>query len=274
MPELPEVEIVKQGLERLLGEKPRFRKLEALRPDLRFPIPTYASDILANQDLLGIHRRAKYLFFETKQGHLISHLGMTGTWRLYDRRQGLRPHDHVLLHFAKKTLVYNDPRRFGFLQWLPATQSLRDYAAAHKLGPEPLDTSSFHRDYLWQKSRAKKQSIKSFLMDQATVVGVGNIYAAEALFLAGIQPQRPAHNLSKDRAHRLVTAVQEVLAAAILAGGSSISDYKQASGEKGYFQMQFKVYGREGLGCYQCATPIRNKVIAGRSSFYCPRCQR
>ncbi|MEC9281366.1 MAG: bifunctional DNA-formamidopyrimidine glycosylase/DNA-(apurinic or apyrimidinic site) lyase [Bdellovibrionota bacterium] len=272
MPELPEVETVKRGIIELVGEKTLLKKLELKRQDLRFPIPSDIVRRFKNVEILQITRRAKYLMFHTPKGILVSHLGMTGTWREKTKNEILRTHDHILMHLKDKVLIYNDPRRFGSFEYCGLDQ-LESFVRFKHLGPEPLDEERFNFEYLWKKSRKKELVIKNFIMDQRVVVGVGNIYAAEALFLSAIKPTRKTKSITKKEMERLIDNIRLVLESAIEAGGSSISDFKQAGGESGYFQNHFNVYGREGQACFVCSSIIKNINLGGRSSFYCPHCQ-
>ena len=272
MPELPEVETVKRGIIELVGEKSYLKKVELMRQDLRFPIPPDLVRRFKNVEISNITRRAKYLMFHTPKGVLISHLGMTGTWREKEKGEKLRTHDHVLMHLKERILVYNDPRRFGSFEYCES-ENLDSFVRFKHLGPEPLDEEEFNLEYLWQKSRKKEIPIKNFIMDQKVVVGVGNIYVAEALFLSAIKPTRKTKSITKREMESLIVNIRMVLESAIEAGGSSISDFKQAGGESGYFQNHFNVYGREAEDCFVCSAKIKNISIGGRSSFYCSRCQ-
>jgi len=271
MPELPEVETVRRGLETLLGRSAVIDHVELRRRDLRAPIPRDLPRRLAGQPIIAVRRRAKYLIFDTPAVGLLCHLGMTGTWRLAPPGDE-RTHDHCYVHLADgRRLAFRDPRRFGLLA---LTTAARPHAALTGLGPEPLDAAVFHADALLAACRGRRAATKAVIMDQAVVVGVGNIYAAEALFRAGIRPARPAGRLGRDRCERLVGAIRSVLAKAIAAGGSTISDFRQAGGDGGYFQHEFQVYDRDGQPCLACRATLRQRRIAGRSSVYCPGCQR
>lgn len=274
MPELPEVETVRRGLERILVSQPSIKKFQFLRKDLRDPLPMAPLRQLEGARILGLQRRAKYLLFETEKGGFLSHLGMTGSWR---REPGLRltspsvSHDHVRIFLSNgDTLIYNDPRRFGVLDVLNART--RQQRLSH-LGPEPLE-AEFSGAVLWRSLRLRSGSVKAAIMDQKVVVGVGNIYASESLFRSGIRPRTQASKLSMVRANRLVLAIQQVLTSSIDAGGSTISDYRGADGALGSFQNRFVVYGRGGEGCVRCQALIRQAVIAGRSTFWCSHCQK
>jgi formamidopyrimidine-DNA glycosylase len=277
MPELPEVEVVKRGLERSLIQPPpsvvRIERFEFLRRDLRYAIPVAKFKKLLGARLLKIARRAKYLIFTTDKGDFLSHLGMTGSWRKLALQQTERPHDHIKMHFliddAKEVWVYNDPRRFGIFDFLD--QECLGQRLGH-LGPEPL-LEDFTAEVLWRSFRRRSSSVKAAIMDQKIVVGVGNIYASEALFLAGIRPSVKAEKISRTQAEKLVAAIKSVLSQAIEAGGSTISDFKSADDQSGYFQTQHQVYDRAGELCRVCQTRIKVAVTAGRSTYWCPRCQ-
>ncbi len=227
---------------------------------------------MVGQSIAAVDRRSKYLLFRFSEGTLLVHLGMTGNLRVHRHPPALAKHDHVDLVFDDGSLLrYNDPRRFGAMLWLPATgvahPLLRD------LGPEPF-AAAFHAGYFWDATRGRRTAIKLVLMDNHVVVGVGNIYANESLFRAGIRPATPAGRVSRPRFERLVSAVREVLDEAIAKGGSTLRDYVDARGEAGYFQLDYYVYGRKGLPCLVCGTPIRLQRLGGRASYLCPRCQR
>lgn len=270
MPELPEVEVVKLGLEKILKHQPVLEKVELMRPDLRDPIPAKKIRTLVGEKLLSIERRAKYLLFWTEKGAMLSHLGMTGTWRLAPKGQE-RDHDHIYLHFSDNLrLAYRDPRRFGIFDFVSDP-------AAHPrlvhLGPEPF-AKDLTAEGLWTALRGKKTSIKVAVMDQKILVGVGNIYASEALFAAGIKPTLPAEKVSLARMELFLKEVRRILKDSIAKGGSSISDFAQASGESGYFQNTFLVYDRDQEPCKTCGNKIRSQVLGGRNTFWCTRCQK
>ncbi|MDX8407882.1 MAG: bifunctional DNA-formamidopyrimidine glycosylase/DNA-(apurinic or apyrimidinic site) lyase [Mariprofundaceae bacterium] len=270
MPELPEVEVVRTGLEPLMTER-RVQRVQCFRENLRYPLPPLAS--LAGCRFVGVARRAKYLLFALDdERRLIWHLGMTGQFHVLDAGLARQPHEHVRITLDNgRALVYRDARRFGYAGLMDGAD-----VAAHPwfsgLGPEPLG-DEFNGEYLADRCRGKKQPIKTLLMDGRVVVGVGNIYAAESLFRAGIHPARAAGRISALRLKRLHQCVRQVLAEAIAAGGSSISDFVHADGKPGYFSHAFRVYGRQGLPCPVCARPVKRIVQGGRSSFYCSGCQ-
>jgi formamidopyrimidine-DNA glycosylase len=242
---------------------------------LRDPIPQAKLRQMHGFTFTKVERRAKYLLFTLqksgKELGFLSHLGMTGTWRVETNTKNLQEHDHVLIHLSDgRVLVYRDPRRFGILDtWSPQVTS---HPRLDHLGLEPL-SNDWTGEHLWKMSRGRTQSVKAFLMDQKTVVGVGNIYAAEALFKAGIRPTRPARRLTLAEAERLVDAAKTVLQQAIAAGGSTLQDFYSFGGAKGGFQDLHFVYDRAGLECRVCRGVIRQKVLGGRSSFWCARCQ-
>lgn len=272
MPELPEVENVRRSLESLLVDTPRITRFVFLRRDLRDAIPVQSLRQLEGQRLVRVRRRAKYLLLDTEAGTMLSHLGMTGSWRCEPEASVRdRAHDHIHLFLeGGRVLVYNDPRRFGIFERCD-NEALSPRLC--DLGPEPL-SSEFTAETLWLALRTKCVPIKVALMDQRVVVGVGNIYASEALFRAGVKPQLRSHQLSLARAGQVVGSVREVLSQAIAAGGSTISDYRDADGRVGSFQSLFRVYDRAGEPCLTCQGKIRQKVYGGRSTFWCARCQR
>lgn len=290
MPELPEVEVTCRGLSKVLKlessgsarpvkslrKSSKFTQIQEFkfaRKDLRFAIPIKQLRSLQGAQLLRIHRRAKYLLFETDKGMMVSHLGMTGTWSTH-REFGSKLHDHVCIIMSDgESLIYNDPRRFGFIDFVKLGSLLEQHVLFKHLGVEPL-SDNFDLQYLYQKLRNKQQPIKAAIMDQRIVVGVGNIYASEALFMAQISPLLAAHKLSKLRLQKLVLCIRQVLQTAIDHGGSSISDFTGAGGKLGYFQNSHQVYDRHGEGCVVCKQQIKSKVIAGRNTFWCPRCQK
>jgi formamidopyrimidine-DNA glycosylase len=269
MPELPEVENVKLSLtsQGFIGQE--ISKVELLRGDLRVPFPKGLAARLKGQSLKGIQRRAKYLLFETEKFFVLSHLGMTGSWRGFDKKL---KHDHVILHFTSGyKLVFNDPRRFGLLDMIEKPDLNKSRWLKH-LGVEPLD-GEFSGEYVFKNTRKLKGPIKGWLMDQRRVVGVGNIYASEALFAAQVKPTRAAGKVTRAEADLLVQEIRRILTAAIQAGGSTIRDYKNSHGAAGNFQARFLVYDRAGEECQRCGAVIRAKVIAGRNTFWCAKCQ-
>jgi formamidopyrimidine-DNA glycosylase len=270
MPELPEVETTRLGLlPRLQGRT--LSRVVVRNPHLRWPVPDDLEAHLAGQALRQLTRRGKYLLFDFGTGTQIVHLGMSGSLRFAGPDEPAALHDHVDWAFDDgTTLRLRDPRRFGAVLW--TDDASRHPLLAH-LGPEPL-TPDFDAAYLYAQCQRRKAAIKQVIMDAQVVVGVGNIYASESLFHAGIRPTTAARRLSRPACARLAAAIRQVLTAAIAAGGSSLRDYVHSSGELGYFQLQTRVYDREGLPCKACATPIRRIVQGQRASFYCPNCQR
>ena len=270
MPELPEVEIVRRGLAPHLTGR-RLAATSHSGAPLRFPLPDFSP--LYGRRLLAVDRRSKYLLFRFEGGlTLVWHLGMTGQFHALAMVAPPGPFEHARLDFdGGVSLRYRDVRRFGYAGLLRENK-LMAHPWFASLGPEPLETS-FDADWLRQVCSGRRVPIKSLLMDARCVVGVGNIYASESLFRAGIHPARAAGRISAVRLAALVAAVKEVLAEAIEAGGSSIRDFVHADGKPGYFAHHFAVYGREGRPCPNCGEPVRRLVQAGRSSFYCPSCQ-
>lgn len=273
MPELPEVETVRSELEDLLLGRPVIEQVKLMREDIRFPIPKDLPRKLKGQPITSVRRRAKYLLFETPRGILLSHLGMTGSWRVFVAGEDAK-HDHcyVILRDGR-WLAFRDPRRFGLIDFIENGMQ-GSHPRLKDLGPEPLDRSEFHEEYLYLTSRKRRAAVKVFLMDQRVVVGVGNIYASEALFRSGVRPQKAAGQLTKDECRRLVASIRGLLEEAIRAGGSSIRDYRKAGGEEGGFQNFHKVYGRDRQPCVVCGALIRSEVLGGRSTYWCPKCQR
>lgn len=271
MPELPEVETVRGGLAQLLPLPLTIRSVIIHRRDLRIPVPAGLEEHFAGRQLLAIERRAKYLLWRCSGAVLISHLGMTGSWRRGDAVS--RRHDHVEVVFTTgERLVYHDPRRFGLLAFAN-DDALDSHPLLAELGPEPLGPD-FTTDWLADCCRGSKAPIKNRIMSNAVVVGVGNIYAAESLFRAGIRPDRAAGRISRKRLARLVDCIRKVLTEAIAAGGSTISDFRQAGGSSGYFQHNFQVYGRQDQPCTTCGATLRHQTLGGRATVFCPRCQR
>lgn len=272
MPELPEVETVKTQLSQILIHQPVIEKFQFNRKDLRDPMPVNELKKMTGAKILEVQRRAKYLLFRTTKGGILSHLGMSGSWRVPDGND-VRVHDHILVHLSNgASLVYHDPRRFGIFETIDL-EKLDENKRLRDLGPEPL-SETFHADPFYAKIKTRKTAIKTAIMDQKVVVGVGNIYASEALFLAKIHPQKKANRLNIKQASDLVSAIKKVLSRAIEAGGSSISDFRHTDFSMGYFQNQFSVYDRGGLECVVCATKIKTAVVGGRSTFWCQSCQK
>lgn len=291
MPELPEVETVRRGLEAAISGC-RMVAVRVREVRLRQPVEPEALQRLVGARVTAVGRRAKYLLLEMDTGAvLIIHLGMSGTLRLTHPEIELDRHDHVRWRFAgvpdpshvfhrlpgsggDRELRYRDPRRFGLVLVLARTE-LQTHPLFRRLGPEPFD-AEFSGQYLWERSRGLRRPVKNLLMDARTVVGIGNIYASEALWRAGIHPARSARRIGLDRWHRLRRVCVEVLGDAIRQGGTTLNDFRDAAGEPGYFAVRLAVYGRAGGACHRagCDGTIRRIVQAGRSTFYCPRCQR
>ena len=270
MPELPEVETTRRGLApHLEGRVVTGATLR--RADLRWPIAPEVASVLPGQRIEAVRRRAKYLLFDTAAGSALLHLGMSGSLRVLPGDSPVRAHDHVDLRLQDdRVLRFNDPRRFGCLLWQPPGETHPLLAA---LGPEPL-SDGFDGDYLLARSRGRSAPVKNFLMDQSVVVGVGNIYAAEALFAAGISPLRPAGRISRDRYRRLAEAVRAILGHAIARGGTTLRDFISPDGAPGYFEQELSVYGRGGLACPRCGRALKQASIGQRASVWCRHCQR
>lgn len=268
MPELPEVETTVRGLRAVLDGR-RLSRVEARRPNLRRALPEDLGQRLTGARVTGLGRRAKYGLIGTDRGDtLVFHLGMSGRWRIDPST--LETHDHLLLETDEgRRLALNDPRRFGSVD-LVRTAELERWNGFAALGPEPFDLTP---EELKRRLAGREAAIKLLLLDQRIVAGLGNIYVCEALFRAGINPKRTGGSVSLDRLRRLVPAIKTVLAEAIEAGGSSLRDYAQPDGELGYFSKQFAVYNREGQAC-ACGGPVRRFAQGGRSTWYCPRCQK
>ena len=269
MPELPEVETTRRGLEPCVTGR-RIVSLTVHEPRLRWPVPKDLPPQLAGQRITGTGRRAKYLLIGLESGTLLVHLGMSGSLRVLPADTPRLAHDHYdLLLDSGSTLRFNDPRRFGSLHY--TREDPRQHPLLARLAPEPFDPQ-FDLEYLWRITRGRRASIKQVLMNSRLVVGVGNIYASETLFRARIRPRRRAQSLSRDEAARLVKGVRAVLSQAIKVGGTTLRDYVGADGEPGYFRQRLYVYERKD--CRVCGTAIRQLTQQGRSSYYCPICQR
>src|SRR6516225_11302340 len=293
MPELPEVETVRRGLQPAL-EGARFELVLARRHDLRWPLPKDFVHRLEGKTVTGLGRRAKYLMADLSSGDvLLMHLGMSGSFRVFHDGSKSKPgrfhqektehlaHDHIVFEMSSgATVTFNDPRRFGFMKLIPRTKLDQD-PSLRNLGPEPLG-NEFDAKLLAQACHGKKTSLKAALSDQRVVAGLGNIYVCEALHRALLSPKRKASTIAartgapNDRAERLVEAIRAVLNDAIKAGGSSLRDHRQTDGELGYFQHHFRVYDREGEPCVTpgCSGTVRRIVQGGRSTFFCPVCQK
>lgn len=293
MPELPEVETVRRGLQPVM-EGARFIRVEARRPDLRRPLPPNFAKRLEGQTVIGLGRRAKYLTADLSSGDvLLMHLGMSGSFRVSHDHDKSAPgkfhhprttapsHDHVVFHMSSgATVTFNDPRRFGLMLLVPRDQ-LADHPLMRELGPEPLG-NAFNAGLLAAACAGRRTSLKAALLDQTVVAGLGNIYVCEALHRARLSPTRRASTIAtrtaapNARAAALVDAIKAVLTDAIKAGGSSLRDHRRTDGELGYFQHHFRVYDREGEPCPTpgCGGTVKRIVQNGRSTFFCPRCQK
>ena len=293
MPELPEVETVRRGLEPVM-DGARFAKVEARRPDLRWPLPPGFAGHLEGKTVRGLGRRGKYLLLDLSSGDvLMMHLGMSGSFHVFEggkesdtahyhhAREKHATHDHVVFHMSNGAIVtFNDPRRFGFMKLTPR-EKLDAHPLMQAMGPEPLG-NEFNAAMLAQACRGKKTSLKAALLDQKVVAGLGNIYVCEALHRSRLSPKRMASTIAdrsgapNERAENLVEAIKAVLKDAIEAGGSSLRDHKRTDGELGMFQHRFRVYDREGKPCVTrgCKGTVKRIVQNGRSTFYCPTCQK
>jgi len=270
MPELPEVETTRRGVSpHVVGKK--VIELIVREPRLRWPVPEDLGEKLVGQRILSVDRRAKYLLFNTRAGTLLVHLGMSGSLRVVGDSGELKKHDHIDIVLAGGgRLRYCDPRRFGSFLWC---EPGREHPLLAHLGPEPL-SPDFHGGLLYGKSRGRKGPVKNFIMDGKVVVGVGNIYANEALFRAGIRPDRPAGRISAVRYELLAKQIKQVLTTAINQGGTTLRDFVGGDGQPGYFAQELLVYGREGQPCTRCKAPLRQLRLGQRTSVYCVACQR
>lgn len=271
MPELPEVEVVGRGVRAsALGRVLRGATVRERR--LRWPVAPELPGVLVGRTLRAVDRRGKYLLLDFGEGALIVHLGMSGNFRFLSAPPAPGPHDHVDLEFEHGLLRYNDPRRFGAMLWHPLPAAV-EHPLLAGLGIEPFD-AAFDGALLHAATRGRRVDIKQLLLSGRVVVGVGNIYASESLFRAGIRPGTPAGRLSRVRCDRLAAAIRETLADAIAQGGSTLRDFDGADGAGGYFQLSCRVYGREGRPCPGCGRPVRRDVSHGRATYWCVNCQR
>lgn len=269
MPELPEVETTRRGLiPHIEGQE--VLRIEIREPRLRWPIPENIQEAVGER-IESIRRRGKYLLFKLPNGHLLFHLGMSGSLRLCSKESPWRKHDHLQIDFASLGLRLHDPRRFGCLLWMEGDPD--QHSLLKSLGPEPLERE-FNGRYLHAQSRGRKVPVKTLIMNGQIVVGVGNIYAQEALFMAGIHPGRSAGSISLTRYEKLADAIRTILSVAIGQGGTTLRDFVNGHGEPGYFQQQLEVYGRGHQPCRRCAHLLREIRQSGRSTVYCPHCQR
>ena len=271
MPELPEVETTCRGIAPHI-ENNTISKVIVRNRSLRWPIPTGLNNKLYQQKIISVKRRAKYLIINTDVGSLIIHLGMSGSLRILSIDETIDKHDHFELQFKNDIcLRLRDPRRFGCVLW--QKNNPLEHKLLINLGPEPLD-KSFNAELLFERSRKRKTSIKQFIMDAKIVVGVGNIYASESLFLAGINPKRLAGKITKSNAADLTQAIKKILRQAIKQGGTTLKDFRSSDGKPGYFQQKLKVYDRKNEACKNCGKPIKSITLGQRSTFYCPHCQK
>ena len=271
MPELPEVETTRRGITPHI-ENNIITNVVVRNRSLRWPIPNGLNTKLKNLKILLVSRRAKYLLLKTEAGSLILHLGMSGSLRILPTKAAVEKHDHFELQFKDgNCLRLRDPRRFGAVLWCKEDPLNHKYLV--NLGPEPL-VKEFTAEYLFEKSRKRKTTIKQFIMDAKIVVGVGNIYASESLFLAAIKPTRPAGKISKKNAVDLTAAIKKILKEAIKQGGTTLKDFKSSDGKPGYFQQKLKVYDRKNEPCLSCGKLIKQIILGRRSTFYCSHCQK
>ncbi|MDO5058819.1 MAG: bifunctional DNA-formamidopyrimidine glycosylase/DNA-(apurinic or apyrimidinic site) lyase [Neisseria sp.] len=273
MPELPEVETTLRGVAPHIQGK-TVARVQIRQPKLRWPVPSDLPETLQDETVVACERRAKYLIIRFASGIVLIHLGMSGSLRVFS--DGLAPeagkHDHLDMVFSDGTVLrYHDPRRFGAVLWYAGAQETHPLLA--DLGPEPLE-NGFDGAYLYAQLKKRKSPVKTVLMDNKVVVGVGNIYANESLFASGIAPQRRADKINKREAALLAEEIRAVLHRAIEKGGSTLRDFVDSEGNSGYFQQEYKVYGRNGEPCRACGTEIVKTVIGQRGTFYCPKCQK
>jgi formamidopyrimidine-DNA glycosylase len=270
MPELPEVETTRLGIRPHLVNR-AITEIIVREPRLRRPITDNINTFCVNQKVLEVSRRAKYLILHLSQGVILIHLGMSGHLRINSVHTSWNKHDHIDLRLDNDTLLrYHDPRRFGLFLYIDSPLHL--HPLFRLLGPEPL-SSDFTGEYLFRQAQSKKQNVKSFIMNSQVVVGVGNIYAAESLFLAGIHPSTPAGLLNLLDFTALAKYIQQVLTQSIQAGGTTLRDFYNSDGKPGYFANELLVYGKKNYSCTRCQSIIESIIIAGRNSFYCPKCQ-
>lgn len=270
MPELPEVETTRSGIAPHISGQV-IQQIIVRQASLRWPIPARLKKVLPGNTVESVSRRGKYLLFSTQAGTLIIHLGMSGSLRLVKANLDAEKHDHVDIVFRNgQALRLRDPRRFGAVLW--TSKPALTHQLLKSLGPEPL-TDDFNSEYLYARSRKRKICIKSFIMDSKIVVGVGNIYASESLFLAGIRPTTAAGRISKARYQLLEVAIKQVLTQAIASGGTTLKDFTNGEGKPGYFKQKLQVYGRAGDTCLVCDNTIKHIQQGQRTSFYCPHCQ-
>jgi len=277
MPELPEVEVTRLGIQPYL-EGRRLSAVKIIDGRLRWPVPSNLNKLLSGQKVLGIARRGKYLLMQFDVGYLLLHLGMTGTLRVLPSSDPLKTHDRVTFEFDKLSLRLHDPRKFGAVLWHPKSAGpIEKNTLLQKLGVEPFSpefSGELGAEVLYQHSRKRSVAVKQFLLAGQAVVGVGNIYCSESLFEAGIHPAKAAGKLTRPQCSRLADAVRLILKKAIAAGGSSLKDFVNSEGDPGHFMVQTKVYDRKNQPCKVCKTPVRQIVQGQRSTYFCPQCQK
>lgn len=269
MPELPEVETTRLGLTPHIAGR-RVTGVVVRNGDMRWPVPTDLAQRLVGEELLSLSRRGKYLLFEFSSGVVLWHLGMSGSLRIVKPGEPEGAHDHIDVVFDGVVLRFHDPRRFGSVLW---TENPYQHKLIKHLGPEPLSLG-FTGEYLYLKSRGRSQAIKTFIMDSKVVVGVGNIYANEALFSSGLHPLKAANRLTKPKAALLVLKIKSILEKAIARGGTTLRDFVNSEGKPGYFAQELSVYGRGGLDCKACGKRLTEKKVGQRSTVFCTHCQR
>lgn len=274
MPELPEVETTKRGISPHILNK-KIVTVAVRQPSLRWPVPDELPAMLKGKTVTSIERRAKYLllyFNDESEQALLIHLGMSGSLRICNPNETVLKHDHADFHFDNDTILrYSDPRRFGCILWLDSKP--QESKLLNHLGPEPL-SEEFNGDYLWQRSRGKQLAVKQFVMDQKVVTGIGNIYATEALFTAGVHPNKAAGKVSKARYQVFVDEAKRILQRSIAQGGTTLRDFVGGDGKPGYFAQQLLVYGRKGEKCPTCDTTLEEIRLSNRASVFCPKCQK
>lgn len=271
MPELPEVQTILNGIEPHIVQQ-KIKQIKIYQPRLRWDIPKEIVSLLKNKKLLSLTRRGKYLLLNFSNGTLLIHLGMSGRLTILENPPIAKKHEHVDFYFANGVcLRYTDPRRFGAILW--AGNKPQSHPLLQIIGPEPLD-KEFDATYLFERSRKKTVGTKIFIMNSKIVSGVGNIYAAESLFAAKIHPLKTAGKLTEEECKNLVKAIKKVLQHAIKQGGTTLKDYKRSDGSPGYFRIELKVYGRAGEPCVRCGAVLKSLRIAGRSTVFCPNCQK
>ncbi|MDH5407283.1 MAG: bifunctional DNA-formamidopyrimidine glycosylase/DNA-(apurinic or apyrimidinic site) lyase [Gammaproteobacteria bacterium] len=271
MPELPEVETTRRGIEpHLLGHS--FTGAVVRQRQLRWPVPARLNSLIKNKTIKSVDRRGKYIIIRLEDGALLLHLGMSGSLRVIEQDAQAQKHDHVdLLIDNNKCIRLHDPRRFGSIHWIKGDPE--QHKLLCDLGPEPLE-ENFKPELLFSRSRKRKLAVKLFIMDSKTVVGVGNIYASEALFKAGIRPGKAAGRVSRAEYEKLYLAIKQILTQAIKAGGTTLQDFTNSEGKPGYFKQELSVYGRADEPCLICNSKIKQITMGQRSTFYCPQCQK